>query len=260
MYREVGEWAKDKHYYFRKYLQAFANATKSAYRRYYIDLFAGPGKCRVKDSGEIIEGSPRIALGIMPSFHHYFFVDIDSRYVEGLHLLSSEFPDKATTVVHGDCNQVVGEILDRVEKRSPTFVLLDPTNEAYKWSTIEALAGYQTDLFLNLPFFMSTRRLLTHRGIFSENRLSDFFGPLEWRALYERMRNGESVNMFDFMRLYQDGLRELGYTETTNKAALIKNATGQPLYYLVLASKSPVAKKIFNDILQIEPGGQRHLF
>lgn len=261
MYRQVGEWTKDKHYYLRKYLEAFVLATKRAMRRYYVDLFAGPGECQIKDTGEIIEGSPKIALGIEPPFHEYFFVDISEDYIKDLFSLSDQFPERNITIVPGDCNQVISKILGHIEERSPTFVLLDPTNEAYKWATIEALSKYQTDLFLNLPFFMSTRRLLTRRGdIFAEDRLAGFFGPLEWRELYHRMLNGESVTMYDFMQLYQEGLRELGYTQTSDNAALIKNVTGQSLYYLILATKHPAGQKIFDDILKTLPDGQKTLF
>lgn len=260
MYREVGEWAKDKHFYFEKYLKAFLVATKRAKKKYYIDMFAGPGECIIRDSSEIIPGSPRIALSAEGRFDGYFFIELDEPYCQELEKLKTEFPDKTITIFNGDCNGEVCKALDAIEKTSPTLVFIDPTKEDYKWETIETLAKHQTDLFLNLPFYMSTRRLLTHRGdVFARERIAEFFGPLDWELLYERMMKGEKVSMADYLMLYQEGLRGLGFTRTSDNAATIKNVTGQPLYYLILASKHPAGQKIFDDILKVRPDGQRSL-
>jgi hypothetical protein len=59
---------KEKHHYLRNYIAA----TRHVRTQYvpprgdggtvFIDLFAGPGKARIRDSGEFIEGSPLIAV------------------------------------------------------------------------------------------------------------------------------------------------------------------------------------------------------
>src|SRR5687768_5579403 len=67
----VGSWAKDKHYYLERYIDA-TRAVRAKYLRpagsrpaggaAFVDLFAGPGRCRLRESGQIINGSPLIAL------------------------------------------------------------------------------------------------------------------------------------------------------------------------------------------------------
>jgi len=64
----VGEWVPNKHHYLSRYIEA----TWAARAKYlppkgtggaaYIDLFAGPGCARIRDTGEIIDGSPLIVL------------------------------------------------------------------------------------------------------------------------------------------------------------------------------------------------------
>lgn len=60
---EVGVWAKEKHDYLCRYI----NISRSARAKYlgpgpgkagatYIDLFCGPGRCKVRDTGEWIDG------------------------------------------------------------------------------------------------------------------------------------------------------------------------------------------------------------
>src|SRR3979409_2033082 len=62
---EVGSWAKDKHDRLRKYV----DASKAARRKFvqgsggatFIDLFCGSGRAVVRETGEVIDGSPLVA-------------------------------------------------------------------------------------------------------------------------------------------------------------------------------------------------------
>jgi hypothetical protein len=60
---EVGVWAKEKHEYLCRYID-IARGARAKYLGHgkgkggatYIDLFCGPGRCRVRDTGEWIDG------------------------------------------------------------------------------------------------------------------------------------------------------------------------------------------------------------
>jgi len=60
--RSSGAWALEKLYYLRCYLDIFSVGMKNKWggRLYYVDLFAGPGRCRVRDSEEELDG-PRLS-------------------------------------------------------------------------------------------------------------------------------------------------------------------------------------------------------
>lgn len=83
---EVGAWAKEKHDRLRKYLilscgarNKFLNGrSKSAA---FVDLFCGPGRARVRKTGEWIEGSAVAAWTISREFRapfsEIYVADID---------------------------------------------------------------------------------------------------------------------------------------------------------------------------------------
>ena len=50
--RTSGAWARDKHEYLRRYLEMFTRAMRGKWSRLgYMDLMAGPGRCKVLESG-----------------------------------------------------------------------------------------------------------------------------------------------------------------------------------------------------------------
>ena len=78
--REVGQWTLEKLTLLREYLIAYVNATKRA-RAWgnisYIDLFAGSGRDRLRNTNQIFDGSPLIAMKLEPGFSRFVFVDSD---------------------------------------------------------------------------------------------------------------------------------------------------------------------------------------
>jgi three-Cys-motif partner protein len=62
---DVGAWVKEKHERLRQYV----DITRAVRRRFvegtggatYIDLYCGSARARVRDSAEIIDGSPLVA-------------------------------------------------------------------------------------------------------------------------------------------------------------------------------------------------------
>jgi three-Cys-motif partner protein len=47
-------------------------------RWFYIDGYAGSGHHVSKTRGDLVEGSPLIALNTIPPFHEYHFIDSDT--------------------------------------------------------------------------------------------------------------------------------------------------------------------------------------
>lgn len=55
----VGQWSSQKHYFLRRYINAFTTSMKNKWSAlHYIDLFAGAGIERLKDFRELDWGSP----------------------------------------------------------------------------------------------------------------------------------------------------------------------------------------------------------
>ena len=72
---EVGVWAKEKHDYLCRYID-ISRSTRAKYLgpgkagATYIDLFCGPGRCKVRDSGEWIGNPPAKAMQSEVEFSH----------------------------------------------------------------------------------------------------------------------------------------------------------------------------------------------
>jgi three-Cys-motif partner protein len=75
--RSSGIWTEEKLYYLEHYLDIFCVGMHKKWpgKLYYVDLFSGPGRCHIRETGEEIDGSPLIALKF--NFAKYFFFEAD---------------------------------------------------------------------------------------------------------------------------------------------------------------------------------------
>jgi three-Cys-motif partner protein len=86
-------------------MEAQRRARIRSLRWIYIDAYAGPGYHFSKTSGELVEGSPLIALNTVPPFHEYHCIDTESRRAKRLRGLAG---DRADVFIYSeDCNAVL---------------------------------------------------------------------------------------------------------------------------------------------------------
>ena len=72
---EVGDWSEDKYRLVALYSKMFATAMKDKWDcRVYIDLFAGAGRARIRNTARIIPASPLLALSIPDQFDRHIFL------------------------------------------------------------------------------------------------------------------------------------------------------------------------------------------
>ena len=60
--RKSGKWAKRKHHYLRNYCGITTVSMRSKFKLVYLDVMAGPGLCKMEETGEEFPGSPFVAL------------------------------------------------------------------------------------------------------------------------------------------------------------------------------------------------------
>ena len=99
-YDEIGIWSEVKLAIIKEYASAYATIMAAqrrtrirSLRWIYIDAYAGPGYHLSKTSGELVEGSPLIALNTVPPFHEYHFIDTESRRADQLRALAGDRAD-----------------------------------------------------------------------------------------------------------------------------------------------------------------------
>jgi three-Cys-motif partner protein len=85
MNENVGTWSADKYRIFQLYAHFFTKGMKGKWGALvYLDLYAGAGLSRMKSTGEILLGSPLIALALDNKFDHYIFCEADSAKLSAL--------------------------------------------------------------------------------------------------------------------------------------------------------------------------------
>lgn len=268
---EVGPWAKEKLDALARYLDFYTKVLKNQpWRTIYLDAYAGGGRAVVRaeersapsgpglfaddasidaEERELIDGSPRVAIGIANPFDRYVFADPDPGRAAELNTLKAEFAGTRTinvlqTTAAEGIGWVVAQGISRRSHRGVAF--LDPFGANLDWASIQKLAD--TGLFevvVNFALSMAIQRMLPNSGEVPEGwaaTLDSYFGSRAWfDEVYQRREGLFEAGGFEKRADYSERLLELyraqlkaafGHVST---ARLIRNTRGAPLYYLLWA-------------------------
>ena len=267
--RQSGTWAKAKLDYVNRYIAVFETSMRNKWeRRNYIDIFAGPGKNQVRDTDEVLLGSPLLALTTQHPFTGYYFVDKDPANTTALEarVSASELRDQVN-ILTGDSNSLVDQIVSDLTKASSqalNLAFLDPQGLELHWQTVARLASvWKMDLIINYPRSGLTRTMEQYSKVDEETLVDRFFGSREWRDV---LRNSNrALWQRQLLDLYKGKLSALGYQEIINSdelgdEPLMRNEKQAPLYHLIFASKSALGHKFWREITKRDVFGQRRLF
>lgn len=260
--RENGAWARDKLSFIDDFVPPALQATQRKRERWYVDLFAGPGK-NVDDAGEEFDGAALRALRAVTSndarvaFTHAVLVNLDSedhaaltRRVDALDELRP--PRRHVELLDGDANLVVHRIMRGIDPRAYAFVLADiEAPKQLAWSTVKALKAHgheSVDLFVLFPLAMALNRMLSYRRETVEESaavLTRFFGCEDWRPLVEqRVTDAQSPELRrSALDLYMRRLRELGWAHVL-VGRDVKRVGNSGLYKMIYASNHPAGRNL----------------
>ncbi|MFO7946262.1 MAG: three-Cys-motif partner protein TcmP [Armatimonadota bacterium] len=267
---EVGPWTKTKLKLLQKYLRAYTRILKAESQAWctgvhYIDAFAGTGIHKDREMPEeLLDGSPRIALKVNPSFDRLMFIEKDAHRAEALRALKGEFPDRQIQVYEGDCNEELHHIFDTISRNERTFLLLDPYNLGVNWETIEAAAnagnGKSVEILINFSILDALLNMVRKRPELVDpkqaDRLTETWGNESWKTCVfgpERTLFGDQLSKRDKVaQRLSEGFRERlrDVYEYVPKGAIMRNSRGRAIYSLIHASHVPVAKKIIQDVFE----------
>jgi three-Cys-motif partner protein len=282
--RKSGAWVAEKLHYIRRYLEIVSASmgTKNWRNIRYIDLFAGPGKCIIRDTNEILLGSALIATTRTPSFTDYVFVDLSTENLAALQQRCASIDGVSQRCEYrvGDSNQVVNDLVREIQARDQQYVrgswcslnvaLLDPEGLELAWSTVEALSQVnKMDLIIHYSQFGITRNLENLYTHDSETAIDRFFGDSHWRTIYktESTRGTKSGTIHRLLiEHYKQKLAQLGYHVRDNGGSidtepLMRSShRNAPLYRLLFASKHPLGNKFWKESTKVNSLGQGSLF
>ena len=191
---QIGIWSRDKLSMLEQYLAAYVNLLSTEKLKefcsdfHYIDAFAGATEHIDKETGEYVDGSPRVALKVQPPFFSYTFIEKNRNKVKKvLEPLVSEFPNQNINILYGDCNKkLLDDILPafppRKSKSKLGFIFLDPYGTNLEWNTVEAIGKAGVfDIFINLSVMGVTRQSPSSPPpVDVHERISCFMGGDEW--------------------------------------------------------------------------------
>ncbi len=260
--RSSGTWVREKLYYLERYLDIFSVGMKRKWlgKLYYVDLFAGPGQCLVRDTKEEIDGSPLIALKF--NFAKYFFIEADRICYEALdERAQRRAPEKYNRVkiLYGDCNKKIDEI--KISPSNLGLAFIDPTGVSpLAFDTVKKLTvNRKIDLIINFHEGMGIRMNLHQYTKKDGSALDSFMGSDRWRQRFRKAPTTIDQVCREIAAEYRENLQKLGYQVFEDDQIPIKSDQNTLLYYLLFASKHRKGSEFWRKIGEIDARGQRKL-
>jgi len=252
---DVGEWAEDKGRLLAYYCEEFATSMKDSWdERVYIDLFAGAGKVRARETGKVLLGSPLLALAVRHPFDRYIFCEQAPERLEALKRRVDDVHRTAQVCyIPGDVNSHTEQILQAMPSYSKShkvlgFCFADPFNlKNLRFATIKTLATRYMDFLMLIPAMDPQRawRKYLNPG---NHTVDDFLGTPDWRAEWQRENPQPSPSVF-VARILDRRMKELGFTHGGFPEAVLVRSTAKnaPLYRLGFFTKHPLGDKFWRQ-------------
>ncbi len=217
------------------------------HHRLYLELFAGPGKCLIRESNQEDLGSPLKVLE--KNFTDFIFVEINEAAARALsQRIRGHQKAGQVDIWCGDCAEAIRQITIPNESLALTFV--DPTRIGHApFTLIETLSRRaRSDLLINIPIGTDIKRNMHNyvRHTDADAPLTVYLGRDSWRQL---PTNSPAKFCRGLIQIYQSQLRQLGYTSFGN-IQQVTTPKNLPLYYLLFASKHKLGEKFWNETLR----------
>ncbi len=265
---DIGPWSEVKLSIVSEYAGAYSRilSKQSGLQHAYIDAFAGAGIHSSRATGNLVAGSPTLALQIQPPFTAYHFIDLDQGNMDTLRGLvtSGTAGNVDLQCVHfynADCNEVLLSSVFptvRYQDYRRALCLLDPYGLDLDWRVVETAGRMRSvELFVNFPIQDMNRNVLL-RDISKVkqrqvDRMTRFWGDESWKgAAYSSRHNlfgyEEKQTNEDVVRAYRDRLKRVAGFEYVPEPMPMRNSQNAVVYYLFFASPSPTGLHIVEDI------------
>ena len=260
MNEAVGSWSFDKYALLQMYIDMFSRSMTGKWPALcFLDLYAGAGLSRIKDTGEILKGSPLLALEAPVPFSQYIFCEKEPKKLQALRNRSSRY--KGVTLIGGDCNERIGDILQAMPKAGLSLCLIDPYDLSINMSTLRLIAEHgKTDFLCLIATGTDANRNLSNYEDPRSKKIERFLGDPVWRVLWDQAKSSNE-SFVDFLaRRFGAGMEALGYLPTPKLNMMrMKTDSNVTLYYLALFSKNELAFKFWAQVLKYS-SPQRTLF
>jgi len=256
---DVGKWAEEKHGLVSLYAKLFSTGMKDKWdERVYIELYAGSGHGKIRETSRIIAGSPLQALTLEHPFDKYIFCEMNPKALEALRArVRRTAPSANVAYIGGDCNQRVSEILNEIPAHSMghrvlSLCFVDPYDIGIKFETLRTLSDRFIDFLILLALYMDANR--NHENYIKEEavKVDEFLGSRTWRDEWmASQQNGTPFPQF-LAEEFSRSMGRLNYQiQPFYKMKPVKIAEmNVRLYRLALFSRSDRAYKFWDQVLK----------
>lgn len=260
---KVGPWVRTKHQKVGYYSSLFATSMKRRWQcRVYLDLFAGAGKSRIKGTGEVIPGSPLLALSVADPYDKYVFCEQDPGSVSALQSrVERYFPQRDVAYVPGDANSCVDQVLAALPTFSKTYkgltlCFVDPFKMSQlEFRTLERIAnGLYVDFLVLIPTYMDINRNAHVYSQAGSGTVDRYLGSSDWRNRWTDPCRRPSQDFGLFVAdEFGNQMKGIGFRyEGLKDMELVRMSDdkNQRLYHLAFFSKNDLGLRFWRETLK----------
>lgn len=254
--RKSGERARRKHYYLKNYCGITTVSMRNKFRLVYLDVMAGPGRCKIEETNEEFPGSPLVALD--HDFAEYIFIEEEPELVKALTQRVSNHPKaKKIKIIAENWIKVIESGRLKFDASTLVVAFVDPTGiSQVPMSAMKNLASYpRIDLLVTIQYRLgivwNAPQYLKAKN--NQTALDNFLDDQSWRE-WESKDAGEFGRraVEHFCNKFQ---KENGFIGTRHVSIPEDN----PLYRFTLFSRHPLGESFWLKILKTDEKGQREL-
>ena len=260
---EVGHWAAEKHARLRRYIDIAHGvrrkfATGPSRTASYIDLYCGAGRARVRDTAEIIDGSPLVAYRSAAAsddpFTEIHLADADESRLKAAAARIVAAGGSAMTYL-GRAENVAKAITQRLNRHGLHFAFLDPYNLAdLPFSVLAELAAFtHMDMLVHVSAQDLKRNL--RRYMEATSSPLDAFAP-GWRDVIDPREQDRTIRQ-RVLQHWLSRIRQLDMAPSEG-IEMVTADKNQELYWLVFIARHPRAGEFWDKIRN--PSLQGRLF
>lgn len=182
--RISGEWAERKHHYLNNYCGITSVSMRKKFKLVYVDVMAGPGRCKIEKTNKEFPGSPLVALN--HDFAEYIFIEENPQLADALTKRIASHPKtKKVTILSENWIKALEAQQLEFDNSTLAVVFVDPIGiSEVPMSAMKKLANnpridllvtiqYRLGIVRNLPQYLKSKS--------NQTALDNFLGDQSWR-------------------------------------------------------------------------------
>lgn len=252
---EIEQWNVEKYRLIGKYIETFTQSMRARSEdMIYVDLTAGSGINRVKETGDIILGSPLIALSNPISFSKYIFCERETELVQALKIrINKQFRRKNVVIFGRDVNIMTDKFSFYIPKNDGKYkvsgiCLIDAFSLDIHFDAIKALAALGLNFLLVMSMPMNEYQNFDYYNTEKKESLKKFMGAsLEKLDGLEGVTNNELYFRY-LVKNYKLRIEQLGYKTTGSFQPITSKQMELPFYYLGYFAQNHSAEKMWKQV------------